>query len=74
MSNCRGRNLRVRRSAIGAVKHQRFAGTAYFDLISETISGGISSTTAMKGSTEEAQFSENKGATPMNEKLIEQSK
>jgi isocitrate lyase len=41
-----------------AVKHQRFAGTAYFDLISELVSGGVSSTTAMKGSTEEAQFME----------------
>lgn len=39
-----------------AVKHQRFVGTAYFDLISETISGGMSSTTAMNGSTEEDQF------------------
>ncbi|MDG6908521.1 MAG: hypothetical protein JRN20_22355, partial [Nitrososphaerota archaeon] len=39
-----------------AVKHQRFVGTAYFDLISETISGGLSSTTAMSGSTEEDQF------------------
>jgi isocitrate lyase len=39
-----------------AIQHQRFAGTAYFDLVSEVISGGLSSTTAMKGSTEEAQF------------------
>lgn len=42
-----------------AIKHQRFVGTAYFDMISETISGGMSSTAAMQGSTEEAQFEEN---------------
>lgn len=40
----------------GAVTHQRFVGTAYFDRISEIVSGGMSSTTAMKGSTEEDQF------------------
>ena len=39
-----------------AVKHQRFAGTAYFDLVSQIVSGGLSSTKAMSGSTEEAQF------------------
>jgi isocitrate lyase len=41
-----------------SIQHQRFAGTAYFDLVSEVITGGISSTTAMKGSTEEEQFTE----------------
>ncbi len=40
------------------IQHQRFAGTAHFDLVSETITGGLSSTTAMKGSTEEEQFTE----------------
>jgi isocitrate lyase len=39
-----------------AVKHQRFVGTGYFDLIANTVSGGVSSTTALRGSTEEAQF------------------
>lgn len=39
-----------------ATKHQREVGTGYFDLISEVISGGESSTRAMDGSTEEAQF------------------
>ncbi|MGI0084135.1 MAG: hypothetical protein ACREBQ_03545, partial [Nitrososphaerales archaeon] len=41
-----------------AVKHQRFVGTAYFDDVSQVISGGKASTTAMKGSTEAAQFVE----------------
>jgi isocitrate lyase len=41
-----------------AVKHQRFVGTAYFDEVSQVISGGLASTTAMEGSTESAQFLE----------------
>ena len=39
-----------------AIKHQTFVGTGYFDEVAQTISGGKSSTTALKGSTEEAQF------------------
>ncbi|MDN0074902.1 isocitrate lyase [Crenobacter sp. SG2303] len=39
-----------------AVKHQREVGTGYFDAVTQTIQGGQSSTTALKGSTEEAQF------------------
>jgi isocitrate lyase len=41
-----------------AVKHQRFVGTGYFDQVAQTITGGHSSTVALKGSTETAQFSE----------------
>ena len=39
-----------------AVKHQREVGTTYFDNISQIISAGKSSTTAMSGSTEAEQF------------------
>ena len=39
-----------------ATKHQREVGTGYFDAVNQTISGGNSSTLALKGSTEEAQF------------------
>ncbi len=39
-----------------AVKHQAFVGTGYFDLVQNTVQGGTSSTVAMKGSTEVAQF------------------
>jgi isocitrate lyase len=39
-----------------AVKHQREVGTSYFDQVSEAISAGQSSTTAMKDSTETDQF------------------
>ncbi len=47
--------------AIGytATKHQREVGTGYFDLIANTVSRGEASTIALKGSTEEAQFSHN---------------
>lgn len=39
-----------------ATRHQREVGTGYFDEVAQVISGGTSSTTALKGSTEEAQF------------------
>jgi len=39
-----------------AVKHQREVGTGYFDAVTQTIQGGKSSTTALKGSTEDEQF------------------
>ncbi len=39
-----------------AVKHQEFVGVGYFDAITQVIMGGQSSTTALEGSTEKAQF------------------
>ncbi len=39
-----------------AVKHQSFVGAGYFDAVQNTIMHGLSSTTAMDGSTEEEQF------------------
>jgi isocitrate lyase len=39
-----------------ATRHQREVGTGYFDLVSTTITGGQSSTTALHDSTETAQF------------------
>ena len=39
-----------------ATRHQREVGTGYFDAISIAISGGTSSTTALKDSTEAEQF------------------
>jgi isocitrate lyase len=39
-----------------ATKHQAFVGTGYFDQISQVVAGGLSSTTALTGSTEEEQF------------------
>jgi isocitrate lyase len=39
-----------------ATKHQREVGTGYFDTVAQVISGGESSTLALHGSTELAQF------------------
>jgi isocitrate lyase len=39
-----------------ATRHQREVGAGYFDEVAQVISGGLSSTLALKGSTEEAQF------------------
>jgi isocitrate lyase len=46
-----------------AVKHQRFVGTGYFDALTQTIAGGVASTTALTGSTEQEQFAEMKHFT-----------
>ena len=39
-----------------ATRHQREVGAGYFDLVNQTVTGGESSTLALKGSTEEDQF------------------
>jgi len=39
-----------------AIKHQSFVGAGYFDEVQQIVSGGLASTAALKGSTEEAQF------------------
>jgi len=39
-----------------ATKHQREVGTGYFDAVKQTITSGKSSTSSMKGSTEDDQF------------------
>ncbi len=39
-----------------ATRHQREVGTGYFDEVAQVVSGGLSSTTALKGSTETEQF------------------
>lgn len=44
------------RHGYGAVKHQRFVGTGYFDSVATVISAGQTSTCALAGSTEAAQF------------------
>ena len=44
------------RSGYGAVKHQHFVGTAYFDEVASVISAGATSICALPGSTEQEQF------------------
>ncbi|MFC3341334.1 isocitrate lyase [Paenibacillus abyssi] len=39
-----------------ATRHQREVGTGYFDEVTQVISGGTSTTTALAGSTEKEQF------------------
>lgn len=39
-----------------ALKHQAFVGAGYYDAVTETVTGGECEITALKGSTEEAQF------------------
>jgi len=43
-----------------AVKHQREVGTSYFDDVTQVVSGGSASTTALHGSTEDEQFFDEK--------------
>ena len=45
-----------------ATRHQREVGAGYFDQVLETITGGAASTLALRGSTEEAQFEEERSA------------
>jgi isocitrate lyase len=48
--------LREQQFGYEAVKHQRFVGTGYFDAVQQVITSGSTSTKALEGSTEEAQF------------------
>jgi isocitrate lyase len=52
--------MEFRREKAGyhATKHQRFVGTGYFDQVAQCVARGQASTTALTGSTEEAQFAE----------------
>ncbi|MBY0471616.1 isocitrate lyase [bacterium] len=52
--------LSAEKTGYRATTHQRFVGTGYFDEVAQTIAGGKSSTTALKGSTEEEQFDRKK--------------
>jgi isocitrate lyase len=50
-----------------AVRHQREAGAGYFDQVSQTVTGGRSSTLALEGSTEADQFDSAPEADPAPE-------
>jgi len=43
-------------SGYTATRHQREVGAGYFDAVTQTVTGGNSSITALTGSTEEQQF------------------
>jgi isocitrate lyase len=63
------REFALASAGYSAVRHQRFVGTGYFDTVQTTIAGGRSSTEALAGSTENAQFttSEAPGFRPIEE-------
>lgn len=55
-SEMQQREFAAQSQGFTAVRHQREVGTGYFDAVAMAISAGKSSTTAMAGSTETAQF------------------
>lgn len=55
-SELQEREFASEKSGYTATKHQREVGTGYFDLVSTTVSCGLSSTLAYHGSTESEQF------------------
>lgn len=50
------REFEMEKDGYTATRHQREVGAGYFDLVSQAVTGGVSSTLAMSGSTEEEQF------------------
>ena len=50
------RELELAQDGYTATRHQREVGAGYFDRVAEAVGGGESSTLALAGSTEEAQF------------------
>ena len=50
------RELALEQDGYSATRHQREVGAGYFDAVVKAVSGGESSTLALRGSTEEAQF------------------
>ena len=55
-SELQEREFALQKDGFNAVKHQGFVGTTYFDAVQNTVTVGASSTVAMAGSTETAQF------------------
>ncbi len=55
-SELQEKEFKLQKDGFSAVKHQAFVGTGYFDAVQQTVQGGVSSTVALKGSTEEDQF------------------
>jgi isocitrate lyase len=50
------REFSIEKLGYSATKHQREVGAGYFDDVATTLSGGLTSTLALVGSTEEQQF------------------
>ena len=56
LASCSRPSSPARPQGYTATQHQREVGTGYFDEVAQVIAGGESSTTALAGSTEAAQF------------------
>jgi isocitrate lyase len=59
-SGLQEREFALQASGFKAVRHQAFVGTGYFDAVQETVTSGLASTGALKGSTEEEQFQQSR--------------
>ena len=55
-SELQEREFALQSKGFRAVKHQNFVGTSYFDEVQTVVTDGMSSTTALAGSTEAEQF------------------
>ncbi|MDU0371088.1 isocitrate lyase [Hymenobacter endophyticus] len=55
-SELQQREFALQQQGFRAVKHQAFVGTGYFDAVQNLVTSGQTSTGALVGSTEEAQF------------------
>jgi len=58
-SQLQEREFELQDKGFEAVRHQKYVGTGYFDVVQNTITGGDTSTTSMDGSTEQQQFRSN---------------
>ncbi|QNH63247.1 isocitrate lyase [Hymenobacter sediminicola] len=55
-SELQEREFALQKHGFKAVKHQSFVGTGYFDAVQNVVTSNLTSTAALVGSTEEAQF------------------
>lgn len=55
-SELQRREFALEKDGFKAIKHQAFVGTGYFDAVQNVVQQGLSSTTALAGSTEAEQF------------------
>jgi isocitrate lyase len=68
-SQMQNREFDLEADGFRAAKHQAFVGTGYFDAVQTTI-GGETETTALSGSTEEEQFSDDKIGEDKSESCV----
>ncbi|HTI06205.1 MAG TPA: isocitrate lyase [Gemmatimonadales bacterium] len=57
-ADLQSREFAAEREGYEAIRHQEFVGVGYFDEITQIVHGGRSSTVALEGSTEKAQFAD----------------